>query len=192
MNDPLKDWDKLQAEWQTYQPDVQQIKKKINWVTLRMIAVLFLDLVVLLGYFPFLFYFIDIETFSWVENSWHVFIGILLVYGVYLDFKIRLPLIRMEGESTKDVLALYLKRTRAGIVIGRYGRYFSWLLLAGFIIWFAANLLLVEQPAKEFKWQFAVFGVVWITGSALICRWYENKKKKEYDKLKALWREYVD
>ncbi|TQV75081.1 hypothetical protein FLL45_09065 [Aliikangiella marina] len=192
MNDPLKDWDKLQAEWQTYQPDIQQIKKKINWVTLRMIAVLAIDVVVLVGYFPFIYYFLDFSMDNWIENSWHGVIGILLFIGVYLDFKIRLPILRMSGESTKEILAFYLKRTRAGVVIGRYGAGFSWLLLAIFTVWFAANLFLVAQPAKEFNWMFAAFGIVWISGAALLCHWYASKKQKEYLKLKQLWRDFID
>lgn len=192
MNDPLKDWEKLQSEWQSYQPDMQQIKRKINWVTLRMLFILFMDVVVLFGYFPFILYFIDLETVTWVEASWHVFVGVLLVYGVYLDFKIRLPIIRMQGESTKDILGLYLKRTRAGVDIGRYGKYFSWMLLGMFAIWFSANAFLVAEPPKGFNWQFGTFGVVWITGAALICHWYEKKKRKEYEKLRQLWREFVD
>ena len=192
MSDPLKDWESLQSEWQAYEPDIQQIKKKISWVTWRMAAILVIDVVVVVSYFPFLFIVLDNPENNWLVNSWHYLLGLLLIYGVYLDFKIRLPILRSQGDSAKEVLELYLKRTEAGIAIGRIGKNFSWFLLAAFVLWWLANFLFMPENHKVTRWQFGLFGVVWISAFVFICRWYELKKRKEFKKLSELWREYLD
>ena len=192
MNDPLKDWEDLQSEWQSYQPDVQKIKKKINWVTWRMGLILVFDVVALVGYVPFLIYVVKIEQNSWLINSWHIMLGLLLIYGVYLDFKIRLPILRSQGESTKEVLELYLKRTEAGVTVGRLGKKFSWVLLIAFVLWFAANWIWTPDNPKATSWEFGLFGTVWISVFVFISHWYEGKKQKEFDKLNKLWKDYID
>jgi len=192
MSDPLKDWEEMQSEWQSYQPDVQKIKKTINWVTWRMGAILAFDVIAILLYIPFLIFFVSVDENSLVENSWHYLLGLLLIYGVYLDFKIRLPIFRAQGESTKDVLELYLKRTQAGVTIGRIGKNFSWVLLVAFVLWYLANLLLPSGNPKIADWEFGLFGVVWIAVFVVLCRWYENKKQKEFEKLNKLWQDYIE
>jgi hypothetical protein len=192
MSDPLNDWETLQTEWQAYQPDIQQIKKKVSWVTWRMGAVLLIDVVILLAYIPFLIYFVASDESGWIVDGWHYFIGLLLVYGVYLDFKIRLPIFRSQGDSTKAVLELYLKRTEAGIAIGRIGKNFSWVLLVAFSLWWLANFFLFPENEKIARWQFGLFGIVWISAFVIMCRWYQQRKEKEFIKLKALWRDYLD
>ncbi|TQV86880.1 hypothetical protein [Aliikangiella coralliicola] len=192
MSEPDKDWEALQSEWQTFQPDIQKIKKKINWVTWRMWSILAFDVVAILSYFPFLYFIVMKEDKSWIFYSWYYFLGILLIYGVYLDFKIRLPILRFQGESAKAVLQLYLKRTEAGVVIGKIGKNFCWLLLVGFWLWFTANRFLLPEDPKASSLGFLVFGTLWIGGIGVICFWYQKKKEKEQEKLQVLWQDYLD
>ncbi|MCW8877787.1 MAG: hypothetical protein OQJ89_16210 [Kangiellaceae bacterium] len=192
MSEPMTEWDDLQNDWQSYQPDIQKLKKKINWVTWRMYLILVMDVVILIAYFPFV-YFITVDSDrSWLLNSWHYLMAPFLLYGVYMDFKIRLPILRNEGNSTRDVLELYLKRIEAGERIGRLGKIFCWLMLAAFWIWVAANAMLEAGDEKVVQSGFMIFGTLWIGGIMLICIWYERKKRREYKELKPLWQDYLD
>lgn len=191
MKDPLDDWQELQSDWQSYQPDIQKIRKKVNWVTWRMAAILIVDVLAVIIYLPFVYFLFINNDSHWVINSWHYLLAILLIYGVYLDFKIRIPIFKLQGESTKDILELYLKRTEAGIVIGRLGQNFSWILLGSFIIWVAATNIIVPDVDKLSDWRFTVFGLAYMGIFILITSWYRNKKQREYTELKKLWQDYL-
>lgn len=191
MKDPLNDWQELQSDWQSFEPDIQKIKKKVNWVTWRMTAVLVIDVLAIIAYIPFVYYLYISNKSHWVINSWHYLLGVLLIYGVYLDFKIRIPIFKLQGETTKDILELYLKRTKAGVSIGRLGKNFSWVLLVSFVIWVGASNLVVPDVEKLSDWRFVAFGTIYIGVFILLCGWYQNKKHKEYLKLKKLWQEYL-
>lgn len=192
MNDPLKDWDELQSQWQSYEPDIQQIKKKINWVTWRMGLILVLDIIIVLAYVPFLYFSITSDSRHWIVDIWDCVMGALLIYLVYLDFKIRLPIFRAQGESTREVLQLYIKRVEAGITIGRLGKAFCFFLLVLFIVWVTVNYFLPEKDLSLTKWPFLLFGVCWIGGFTAIFAWYQAKKTKELERLTILWKEYLD
>ena len=192
MNDPLKDWDKLQSEWQAYEPDIQKIKKKINWVTWRMYFILAMDVLILVSYFPFVYYMAyDFEAGFWA-NSWHYFMGVFLAYGVYLDFKIRLPILRNSAKSTKEVLSLFIERVNAGVYLGWVGKIFCYVMILFFWIWVGANAYLEEGDSKVGNLGFFIFGTVWIASLSLIFIWYERKKRKELKELKSLWKDYLD
>ncbi len=192
MNDPLNDWDELQSEWQSYQPDMQKIKKKINWVTWRMVGILAFDILAVLFYFPFLYFVLTPDDNSWAYKSFFYLMGVLLIYGTYLDFKIRLPIIFYQGESTKDILNLYLDRIQAGILVGKIGKYFGIGLLIINWIWIAIVLHFEPEHPKVSGDYFVLFFSGWMGGISLICWWYERKKQKEYIKLKALWQDYME
>lgn len=192
MNDPLKDWEKLQSEWQSYEPDIQKIKKKINWVTWRMYFILALDILIVISYFPFVYFVAYESEASWIANSWHYFMGIIIFYGVYLDFKIRLPILRNDANSTKEVLELYINRVKAGISLGWWGKAFCYCMIVFFWIWVAGNAFLENGDRNIGDIKFFVFGTVWIGMFAIIFIWYERKKRKEHDELEALWKDYLE
>jgi len=192
MNDPLKDWEKLQSEWQAYEPDIQKIKKKINWVTWRMYFILAMDVLMILAYIPFVYYFAYQSDESWIANSWHYFMGVVLIYGVYLDFKIRFPILRNNASSTKEVLELFINRVKAGINLGWWGKVFCFGMLGFFWLWVAGNTFLENGDAKIGDLGFFIFGTVWIGFFSLIFIWYERKKRKELTELEELWKDYLE
>ncbi|WP_196141086.1 hypothetical protein [Aliikangiella sp. G2MR2-5] len=192
MSQSQNDWEKLQSEWQAYEPDFNKIKRKISWVTWRMYLILVIDVFIFLAYFPFLYYEISKPTSTWVTSFWYYFMGVLLVYGVYLDFKIRLPILRNQGNSAKEVLELYLKRTQAGVTLGKWGQIFCAIMLLFFWLWVGGNAFLDAGSEKLARPGFIAFGTIWILMFTGIFYWYYRKKSKEYLKLKILWREYLD
>lgn len=192
MSEPLKDWEKLQSQWQSYEPDIQSIKKKINWVTWRMYLILTMDVLVVLTYFPFLYYVALKSDSSWVANSWHYFMGVVLLYGVYLDFKIRLPILKNNAKTTKEVLELFINRVKAGINLAWWGKVFCFGLIGFFWLWIAANFLIENGDPKIGNFTFLTFGTIWIGGFSLVFIWYEKKKRKELKKLTILWKDYLE
>jgi hypothetical protein len=191
-DDDSNEWQELQHEWQSYQPDIVKIKKKIAWVTWRMIAILVIDVLLLIAFIPFLMFETMQESVSLAEKIWHFGMFPLFVYGVYWDFKLRLPLFKLESESTKDILAFYLKRVKAGIKLGELGYQFSLLLEVLFIVWLGANWYfdLGEERLKEIG--FIVFGICWIGLFVGIMLWYKQKKEKELIRLTELWKEFLE
>jgi len=186
------DWLQLQTDWQSYQPDMVKIKKRITWVTWRMFAILALDVLVVVSFIPYLIYFTFYTDSSLADKIWNYSITPVLFYGVYLDFKLRLPLFKLDGESTKDILAFYLKRVNTAVSIGDIGFKFSLLLLgmfAGLVI-SSFFLELGEKKLQEFS--FIVFGIVWIGFFTGIMYWYKVKKQKEACRLQKLWKEFLD
>lgn len=192
MNESADDWRDLQNEWQAYQPDVKKIQKKINWVTWRMIFLLFTEVILVLAYLGYLYHSANSQQNSSSVDIWNYFIGILAVVGLYLDFKLRLPVFRQQGSSTKDILGLYLMRTNMGISLGQWSKLFSWLLLMSFNLWVTINYLYFPEEPRISSIGFILFGNIWIGGFLLICYWYKNKKQMEYEKLKKLWQDYLN
>jgi hypothetical protein len=187
-----QEWQQLQEDWQSYQPDIAKIKKRIAWVTWRMIAILALDVVLLLGYIPFIVYWVFPEEPSFAIRLWHYAMAPLIVYGVYWDFKLRLPLFKLENESTKGILGFYLKRVDAGTKLGDLGYKFCLFVLVLFIVWVGASFYFELGEEKLQKASFIIFGVAWISLFGAIMYWYRNKKRKELVRLQALWKEFLD
>jgi hypothetical protein len=187
-----QEWQQLQSDWQSYQPDIVKIKKRIQWVTWRMVGVLVLDVAVLVSYIPFLLFFILLEDSSLASKIWHVGMLPLLVYGVYWDFKLRLPLFKLEDESTKKILSFYMKRVKAGIKLGDVGFKFCLFLIALFILWVGAGFLFDLGEEKITELHFIVFGLVWIGAFAGIMYWYRHKKLKEAKHLSELWKDFLE
>lgn len=194
MNEPLNDWDKLQSQWQSFEPDIKKIKKKMSWVTWRMGFILFMDIIVVVTYIPFLLMITDDPNRNFLLNSYHYLLGILVVYGAYLDFKIRLPIFRLQGDTTKEVLSLYLERVKAGVLIGKLSKIFSWLLLTTFILWFLGNLFFQKTDVftEKFSLETGIFGFFWIGLFVVLSYWYQQRKEKEFSRLKELWKDYLE
>jgi|GEM_PF-4100005 len=192
MSEPISDWGELQSEWQSYQPDMKKIKKKINWVSWRMGAVLVFDVLAIVGYCLFLYYQVILDDKPLSLEIWLYAMGVASVYGVYLDFKIRLPIFRSVGDSTKDVLQLYLKRVEAGVTIGKLGEKFSWAVLILFWIWAITNHLTLPAEAKLNNPKGIILASIWIVGIAGIFIWYKKKKQKEHQKLRSLWQGFIE
>ncbi len=192
LNHEVDDWQQLQQDWQSYQPDIVKIKKRIAWVTWRMVAILAMDVLLLVLYIPFLMFETIQESTSLAEKIWHFGMFPLIVYGVYWDFKLRLPLFKLESESTKDILGFYLKRVKAGVQLGDLGYKFSLVLEVLFIVWVGGNWYfdLGEERLKELS--FITFGICWFGLFAGIMYWYKLKKQKEVFHLTKLWKEFLE
>lgn len=186
------EWLQLQNDWQSYQPDIVKIKKRITWVTWRMIAILALDVLVVVTFIPYLIYFTFFADSSLADKIWNYSITPVLFYGVYLDFKLRLPLFKLDGESTKDILAFYLKRVNAAVTLGDIGFKFSLVLLGMFGGLVILSFYLDLGEEKFEKLSFIVFGIAWIGFFAAIMYWYKIKKTKESHRLQKLWKEFLD
>lgn len=186
------DWQQLQNDWQSYQPDIAKIKRRIAWVTWRMVAVLVLDVLVVVTYIPFLVFWVFDDGASLAEKIWHFGMLPLLLYGVYWDFKLRLPLFKLDSESTRGILECYLRRVRAGVSLGNLGYKFSLLLLGLFLLWVGSSFYFELGEEKLQKPTFIVFGTLWISFFAVILLWYRNKKRKELVRLSALWKEFLE
>jgi len=191
-NQANDEWQQLQNDWQSYQPDIVKINKRIAWVTWRMFAVLALDAIVVLSYIPFLVYLTLYEDNSLAEIIWTYTMTPVLFYGVYWDFKLRLPLFKLDSESTKDILAFYLKRVKAGIRLGELGYKFSLFLIGAFSVWVSSSFYFDLGEEKLQKPSFIIFGIVWVSIMAGIMYWYKNKKQKEYFRLQKLWKEFLE
>ncbi len=187
-----QEWQRLQEDWQSYQPDIVKLKKRIAWVTWRMVAILMLDVVFLLGYIPFILYWFFYEEPSLAMKLWHYAMVPLIVYGVYWDFKLRLPLFKLENESTKGILGFYLKRVDAGIKLGDLGFKFCLFLVVLFVVWVGASFYFDLGEEKLQKASFIIFGTVLISLLGVIMYWYRNKKRKEFIRLQALWKEFLE
>ncbi len=192
QNHSNDEWQQLQNDWQSYQPDMNKIKKRIAWVTWRMIGVLILDVIFLLSYIPFILYWAFPEEPSLAIQLWHYSMFPLLVYGVYWDFKLRLPLFRLENKSTKGILAFYLKRVIAGIKLGNLGYKFCIFLIVLFLVWVGASFYFDLGEEKIHKISFIIFGVCWIGLFAATMYWYKRKKQKELVRLQALWKAFLE
>ncbi|MGX5173135.1 hypothetical protein ACUR5C_03800 [Aliikangiella sp. IMCC44653] len=192
MTDPNNDWETLASEWQAYQPDMRKINRKTNWVTYRMIAILALDLVILLAYFPFVYYLVILEGANTLEIIWHCVMGVFIVVGVFLDFKIRLPIIKSQGKTTKDILNLYLQRVKAGILIGKIGWQFCLAVLVVFFLWLGLDLIFnLEASHQDNIAVVTLFVCVWLGGIGGLSAWYQKKKQAEYLRLEALWKDLI-
>lgn len=186
------DWLQLQKDWQNYQPNIKKIKRKISWVTLRMIALLAIDVIVALAYIPFLYFYVTSTDDPLVVRVGPFFMYPVLLYGVYLDFKLRMPVFRCEGESTRDILEFYLRRVQAGVQIGHWGFYFTLMLCGLFGLWFLAGFLLDSGDAHHFSIQSILIAYGVLLTTAVGTYWYRNKKRAEAEELKRLWREFLD
>jgi hypothetical protein len=186
------DWQQLQNDWQSYQPDIAKIKRRIAWVSWRMVAVLALDVLVVVTYIPFLIFWVFEDGVSLAEKIWHFGMLPLLLYGVYWDFKLRLPLFKLDSESTRGILECYLKRVSAGVSLGNLGYKFSLLLLGLFLLWVGSSFYFELGEEKLQQPVFITFGVLWIGFFAVILFWYRNKKQKELNKLTELWKEFLE
>ena len=192
QNHSNDEWQQLQNDWQSYQPDMVKIKKRIAWVTWRMVALLVLDVVFLLGYIPFFLYWAFPEEPSLAIRLWQYGMFPLVVYGVYWDFKLRLPLFKLENKSTRGILEFYLKRVNAGIKLGSLGYKFCMFLMALFLVWVGASFYFDLGEEKLQKISFIIFGVCWIGLFAATMFWYKRKKQKELVRLQALWKEFLE
>ncbi len=186
------DWQQLQNDWQSYQPDIAKIKRRIAWVTWRMVAVLVLDVLVVVTYIPFLIFWVFDDGASLAEKIWHFGMLPLSLYGVCWVFKLRLPLFKLDSESTRGILECYLRRVRAGVSLGNLGYKFSLLLLGLFLLWVGSSFYFELGEEKLQKPTFIVFGTLWISFFAVILLWYRNKKRKELVRLSALWKEFLE
>lgn len=192
QNHSNDEWQQLQNDWQSYQPDMIKIKKRIAWVTWRMIAILVLDVFFLVSYIPFMLYWAFPEKPSLAIQLWHYGMFPLVVYGVFWDFKLRLPLFRLENKSTRGILEFYLKRVNAGIKLGNLGYKFCLFLMVLFVIWVGASFLFDLGEEKIQRISFIIFGVSWIGLFAATMFWYKRKKQKELVRLQALWKEFLE
>lgn len=192
VNDNNDEWLQLQSDWQSYQPDIIKIRKRIAWVTYRMIAVLVMDVLAFALYIPFLIYWVVPDEYSLAYKLWHIGLLPLFIYGIYWDFKLRLPLFKLENESTKGILECYLKRVKAGVSLGNIGYKFCFALIGFFVIWIVAGFYFDLGEEKLQQPAFIAFGILWISGFAGIMYWYRNKKQKELLRLKELWKEFLD
>ncbi|MET1257282.1 hypothetical protein [Aliikangiella maris] len=192
MNDPLKNWNDWQNEWQAYEPDIKKIKSKINWVSWRMGMILLMDIIILIAYVPFILFILMTEETHWIELVWDVVMGILIIYFVYIDFKIRLPIFRAQGDSTRDVLQLYVKRVEAGVTVGSLGAKCCFGVMILFILWILVNYFLPEPSDKLTEIPFISMGIIWFLMFVVIFKWYEKRKQKELKKLTWLWRDYLE
>ena len=186
------DWQQLQSDWQSYQPDIAKIKRRIAWVTWRMIAILVIDVLVVVPYIPFLIFWVFDDGASLAEKIWHFGMLPLLLYGVYWDFKLRLPLFKLDNESTRGILECYLNRVKAGMSLGNVGYKFCLVLLVLFLAWVASSFYFELGEEKLQQPTFIIFGVVWISFFVAIMYWYRNKKQKEFKRLKSLWKEFLE
>jgi len=192
QNTNIDEWHELQNDWQSYKPDIQKIKKRITWVTWRMIAVLILDLIVLFAYVPFIIFFVLIEGESLAIKVWHLVMLPVIFYAVYWDFKLRLPLFKLDSESTKDILAFYLKRVTAGVKLGNFSIKFCLSLLVFYSLWISASFYFDLGEEKLHEPSFILFGLGWIGCFTYISYWYRNKKLKELTRLNALWKTFLE
>jgi len=186
------DWQKLQNDWQSYQPDIQKIKRRITWVTWRMIVVLGIDLIILLSYVPFVIFFVLPESKSLALKIWLIGMIPVIMYGIYWDFKLRLPLFKLESESTKDILAFYLKRVTAGVKLGNFSIKFCFSLLVFYSLWIASSFYFDLGEEKLHQLSFIIKGLVLFGCFIFGSYWYRNKKAKELVRLKALWKEFLE
>jgi len=191
-NQSIDEWQQLQSDWQSYQPDMVKIKKRIEWVTWRMVAILAIDVLMVISYIPFLVYLTLYEDRSLAKIIWSYTMTPVLFYGIYWDFKLRLPLFKLESGSTKDILNFYLKRIAAGVSLGDLGYKFSLFILAMFIIWVSANFYFDLGEEKIQKVSFILFAISMISSSAGIMYWYKNKKSKELIRLQKLWKDFLE
>ncbi len=187
-----EDWQQMQNDWQSYQPDIKKIKRRILWVTWRMIAILVLDVLILVTYIPFLIFWVIPANEALMIKIWHYAMFPLLIYGVFLDFKLRMPLLRIEGESTKGILGLYLERVKAGVKLGIWGFRFCFMLLVLFLTWIGVTLIVEPEIVLAHKLKNIIFGLVWIGLFAGGSYWYKNRKQEEEIRLTSLWKEYLE
>jgi hypothetical protein len=187
-----QEWMQLQKDWQSFQPDINKINKKISWVTWRMISILVLDVITILAYIPFLIVWVVPAETSLIYKLWPYLMLPIGIYGVYLDFKLRIPLFKLEKGSSKDILSAYLKFVRTGVLVGLWGGRFSLGLLAWFIFWALAVHFLDPENAKRLSIILlaGVTSVLVLTSLAMY--WYKAKKAKEAQNILALWREYLE
>lgn len=185
------EWLQLQQDWQAYQPDIVGIKKKIAWVTWRMISILVIDVLGMMLYVPYVVFWVAPNDAPLVYKLLSYAVIPLGFLGVFIDFKLRLPVLRLDRGSTRDVLKSYLKLVQAGVRIGLWGYRSVLVMLFLFIIWVIAvhystpnNEILVDPERL-----FLVFILLVITAAAMF--WYMRKKAKEEQKLSALWKEYI-
>jgi hypothetical protein len=187
-----KSWQKLQSDWQSYQPDVKKIKQKISWVTWRMIALLTLDVIALIVYTVFLYLEIYQKNENWLVAIWFYLMGIAVLYGVYIDFKLRIPVFRLQGNSSQDVLNLYLKRTQVGVRLGQICQYVFAALLICFWLWRYLILEYLPEDNIYNRKDITLSVSLWIVFCIVACYWYKNKKAKELQHLRQLWQGFVD
>jgi len=186
------EWKELQSDWQSYRPDIKKIKKRITWVTWRMIAVLVMDLLILFAYVPVGIFFVLIESQSLASKIWYLGMLPVLLYTVYWDFKLRLPLFKLDSESTKDILAFYLKRVSAGVRLGNFSIKFCLSLLVLYSLWIGASFYFDLGEEKLQKASFIFSGFVWIGCFTYISYWYRNRKAKELIRLNELWKGFLE
>jgi len=190
-NSDRDDWEGLQNEWQAYQPDIKLLKKKITWVSWRMKILLFASVLLVLCYAIYIGFLFTRET-SLALKIWHSLVFPITLYVVYWDFKLRLPLLSLESESTKDIIDFYFRRVKAGIKVGEFGLKVCFVFLLFYTTWIAIGFYFDLFVPELQRTGFIIFGFIWIVGFALGMMWYRNKKRKELATLNHLWRDYLD
>jgi hypothetical protein len=190
MSQQPDDWQLLQKTWQGYQPDFTKIAKRNRWLEWRMSIILVLDILVLIGYAAFWWH--SMQTDPTYIKVWHSLMGVVLLFGIYIEFKIRWPLLRVETHSNQQILQLYLKRVEAGVLLGRWGRWFCQALWLPALIFVAYGYSSQQQPDIEKYLYSAIFVSLWLFMFWFLMRWYEQKKLSELEKLRQLWHEFID
>ncbi len=185
------EWLQLQQDWQTYQPDIERIKKKIAWVTWRMVFILALDVLIMIAYVPFLFYWVIPTDAPLIYKIWSYAMLPIGVFGVFLDFRLRLPVLRLEEGSTQDILKSYLKLVEAGVQVGLWSYRITLALLILFLIW--TGVIHYSIPPEEILLKPALFYSISVTLAIVVAimYWYSRKKLKEQQNLTALWKEFI-
>ena len=187
-----EDWMRLQKDWQNFEPDLNKINRKISWVTWRMISILVLDAIIILAYIPFLVLWVMPSETSLLYKLWPYLMLPLGVYGTYLDFKLRMPLFRLEKGSSKEILNAYLKFVQAGVLVGLWGFRFLLMMLVLFIVWASAIHLFDSESARSLPINLVISVAVAIALTSAVMYWYKNKKARESRNLLDLWREYIE
>jgi len=187
-----EDWRQLQKDWQNFEPDLKKINKKISWVTWRMISILVLDVIIMLAYIPFLIVWVIPSEASFIYKLWPYLMLPLGIYGTYLDFKLRLPLFRLDKGSSKEILSAYLRFVQAGVLVGLWGFRFLFALLVLFVAWAFAVHYLDPESAKQLPIHLVASVASTVALSSAVMYWYKNKKTKESQNLLDLWQEFIE
>ena len=188
----IQEWAQLQNDWQSFQPDLKKINKKISWVTWRMISILIFDVIAILAYIPFLIIWVIPAETSLIYKLWPYLMLPIAIYGVYLDFKLRIPLFKLDKGSSKDILGAYLKFVETGVLVGLWGARFSLGLLVWFLFWMLAVHFFDHENAKRLSVSLVVGAISAFILLSVIMYWYRAKKVKEAKNLLALWSEYIE
>jgi len=154
------DWLQLTSTWQAQTVNLPALQRSTRWCTVRMYALVALEMVLLLATWSMAVYWQWIKPIPALWQAWAWLWSVLTPVMIYVNVRNRRGTWRSHENDVRGLLELRIRRTKANLTAILYGNLFGPLgILLG---WIWNGLAVWLYPSNAPWWQ-ALFGAILVT-----------------------------